>query len=146
MSNVLTLNPSVSKTFYSWANLADIVLDRYATGHRNFQRINLTRAIFNPTNLSGIDFGAAILDRAILTGCNLTGANLSGADLSGVNLTVADLTGADLRQANLRHTNLKGADLTGADLTGADLTGANLTGADLTGAIAPDGTRNPDKN
>ena len=75
------------------------LLSRYASGDRDFRRVELSAA------------------------------NLSGADLTDANLTAANLTWARLTRADLTGVDLRGADLTGADLTGARLTEADLTGA-----------------
>ncbi|MCI5144262.1 MAG: hypothetical protein D3923_01750 [Candidatus Electrothrix sp. AR3] len=76
-------------------------------------------------------------------GCNLSGAILNRVDLSGVNLEGANLEGAklnltNLSGANLRNANLKAAALGGADLAGADLRGANMNGAIVGGAYITD--------
>jgi Pentapeptide repeats (8 copies) len=85
---------------------------RYESGDRNFQKLDLSGA-----ELSGID---------------LRDADFSGSDLYG-----AKLMDSLLNRANFSdRTNLAYADLSGADLSEANLSGANLEGANLDGAIA----------
>lgn len=82
---------------------AEELLRQYATGRRNFNHAELSKA-----NLSGAD----------LSGANLSGADLSGADLSGVNLSETVLRGSNLSGANLDQAILHGAILRGANLQG----------------------------
>jgi Pentapeptide repeats (8 copies) len=85
---------------------------RYESGDRNFQKLDLSGA-----ELSGID---------------LRDADFSGSDLYG-----AKLMGSLLNRANFSdRTNLAYADLSGADLSEANFSGANLEGTNLEGTIA----------
>ena len=88
---------------------------QYATGKRNFFKVNLS------------------------------GANLSGINLSDADLDSADLTGANLSEANLSNVNLRLANLIQADLRGTDLSNANLANADLREALYDEKTKFPDK-
>jgi len=115
---------------------------------------NLADVELAGANLTGADFGSAILVRAKLSGAilinthfpsaNLGGADLAGADLRGAslsgaylaksNLREANLSGATLREANLREANLFQANFSGGDLEAADLSGTQLMHANLSGA------------
>jgi uncharacterized protein YjbI with pentapeptide repeats len=121
------------------------VLDRHRvwieSGGKDGARANLSGA-----DLSGIDFGGAVLTSAKLIGANLSKAKLIAAELSGAylsnadlrhaelnlaNLTNARLTDANLSQAELHHANLSGAYLERVNLSGANVRHANLLQADL---------------
>jgi uncharacterized protein YjbI with pentapeptide repeats len=102
---------------------------------------DVTRALQDDKNLSGMDLSWVNLSGANLSGTNLTKADLSGSDLSTANLSranlteavlsKADLSRADLFKANLSRANLFRADLSKADLSRADLSNANLTSANF---------------
>lgn len=100
----------------------------------NFQRLVETN------DCQGCDLSGAVLNRFDLSGVNLAGANLAGAKLYLVDLSGANLTGANLQGAALGGADLAGADLTGANLTGAILEGAYLVGAKMDGEVT---TRRP---
>lgn len=100
------------------------LLQRYASGKRDFSWADLSGSDLTGANLAGINLYAANLSQAVLVRANLHGVNLLKANLTGADLTEANLTGANLRKANL---------------TAAKLDEADLEGATLTGAIAPDG-------
>lgn len=101
------------------------ILNRYNSGERNFQNVNLSRQ-----NLTGIT-----LKNANLIGANLQETNFKNSNLEGVKLIVADLKNSNLANSNLRKAKLIRANLQGANLTNCDLTEADLSYADLTGAI-----------
>jgi uncharacterized protein YjbI with pentapeptide repeats len=84
---------------------------RYASGDRNFQKLDLSGA-----ELSGLD---------------LRDADFSGSDLYGAKLMDSLLNRVDFSD----RTNLAYADLSGANLSEANLSGANLEGAIALGAI-----------
>ena len=75
-----------------------------------------TRAVFDDTNLAGIDGRSA----------KFMGASARRASFVGARLTRSDFTSADLRGASFRGTDLYAVELVGADLRRADLTGAHL--------------------
>jgi uncharacterized protein YjbI with pentapeptide repeats len=108
------------------------------------EKVDLSGAVFDEPEWSGLQLGRLNLRGAILREVKLRGfrndrANLAGADLREADLSGAVLTGADLSQAKLRNAILAGAELNEvklneAMLEKADLHGANLSKADLRGA------------
>jgi CheY-like chemotaxis protein len=120
------------------------LLERYAEGERDFDRVNLSHAKLNSINLSEAKLNEAFLDKAFLNkaildkvnlcGAHLNNAQLRGAKLRGANLSTADLSAADLTAADLNTANLQEADLRGANLSYSKLCDANLSGANLSGA------------
>lgn len=111
----------------------------------------------NRADLSFINNGVQLIDRANLNKANISGANLSNAYLPGVrlerakleralifngywggarfkdaNLVQATVDGAYLALADLRNADLRGARFVNNYLLRANLSGANLKGADLT--------------
>jgi len=105
------------------------LLQRYMTGERDFQGLDLIQA-----NLSGVNLSGADLSRAQLMLANLGEVVLEDSRLMGANLTGADAIGGYFRHSQMIGAILIGADLSEADLLGANLVGANLGGANLTGA------------
>ncbi|NET32406.1 MAG: hypothetical protein F6K19_10410 [Cyanothece sp. SIO1E1] len=102
------------------------LLNRYAAGLRDFERIDLSEANLVGAQLSGINFQQATLNVA-----NFSHANLSQGNLSNAKLNAICGAGANLSQANLARSGLNGANLTRAILTGADLSQASMLRADL---------------
>ena len=143
---------------------AEQLLARYASGERNFDRVQLHEAAlssatlvsasFRAADLSGADLRAAKLEGSDLSEANLQGAHLESAYVANATLRAAQLErahlfqtvlwasdlssavldGAQLDQANLEHADLSDAHLRGASLKKALLATAVLRGADLTGA------------
>jgi len=129
----------------------DWLLSKEATG----QRADLSGAVLDDRDLSGLNLSGAILRGASLRRANLVGTQLVHADLSDAtlegaimrktNLLLADFTGADLRNADLSSAtpdteNKLGASRQGPRFKDADLRGANLTGcychaSDFAGAV-----------
>jgi uncharacterized protein YjbI with pentapeptide repeats len=100
---------------------------------------NLADVELAGVNLTGADFGSAIMVRAklseaILINTLFSSANLGGADLTGADLRHASFSGAYLAQAKLPAANLSGATLVEANLRGANLVSTNFTGANLEAA------------
>ena len=101
-------------------------------------------------SFSGCSLFAADMTDAILQGANLSGVDLREANLTGTRLTETTLTDADVRRATLVGTNFVWAELTDAnfsevkfenvDCFEADLTRVNFPGADLTGTKFSEGT------
>ncbi|MEL7314906.1 MAG: pentapeptide repeat-containing protein [Cyanobacteria bacterium J06559_3] len=108
------------------AKNAEILLEKYAQGERDFSDI-----VLNECALSGVKLPHIILKRASLKVVNLSTANLSHSDLEGAILNVSRLSGANLSQAYLHRAQLNVANLIRAVLVGADLTGASLIRAEL---------------
>jgi uncharacterized protein YjbI with pentapeptide repeats len=102
------------------------LLQKYASGIRDFTAVNLCEANLSRVNLSG-----ANLSQANLSIANLGGANLSAANLSHAKLNVAKLNGANLSGANLNGADLNVANLIRADLSDASLIQAALIRAEL---------------
>ncbi|MBW4542569.1 MAG: pentapeptide repeat-containing protein [Myxacorys chilensis ATA2-1-KO14] len=141
---------------------AEELLQRYATGERNFSGLRLYAEeyamLLNGRDLNGVnlcgsrldgDWSGANLSHArlrgiIADGCDLKQVNLSQADLGGAMFIECDLTGCNLTNANLSgvafkqvvlcDANFTSADLRGAVLGEADLDRADLRGANLRGA------------
>ena len=85
----------------------DELLNRYASGDRDFGAINLPRANLNQINLQAADLSKASLNKA----------NLGGVNLSRTNLTKADLSEARLRGAhNVQPGQLNKAILMGTEM------------------------------
>ena len=97
---------------------AEELLERYATGERDFKGVDL----------SGVDLKDAELRGINLSQANLSGTDLSGADLSGYGFQQnthpisSDLTDSVLINANLSWANLKFVDFSRSDLSGVDST------------------------
>lgn len=89
---------------------------------------------FHRTNLPGVRWGQARLERADLSEANLERANLDGAQLQGAGLIGTHLQGANLRWAELESANLLEAQLKDANLWGASFFKAHLEGADFSNA------------
>ena len=102
------------------------IINRYASGEREFEGVQLSKV-----DLSGVDLSHTKLKAADLSLANLNRANLNRANLNRANLNGADLTKAFLIEADLNGAYLNGADLNGAYLTKADLSGTDLCEADL---------------
>jgi Pentapeptide repeats (8 copies) len=97
---------------------------RYASGDRTFQKLDL----------SGLD----------LSGLDLRDADFSGSDLYGAKLTDSHLTRTNFSgKTNLAYADLRGADLSEANLSSAILIGANLEDTVTQGALYDDDTKFP---
>jgi uncharacterized protein YjbI with pentapeptide repeats len=115
------------------------LIERYSSGERDFQGIDIQGAYLAETNLQHINLSNANLSNTDFYRTDLKGANLSGANLSSAFLSDADLREVNLKNANLSNANL--SDLFLEDvyfwesrrtvLVRADLSGANLSNADL---------------
>jgi uncharacterized protein YjbI with pentapeptide repeats len=100
--------------------------------------------IENQLDLSNRDLRFAIFDKSDLTGVNLKGAQLHGASLIKTKLNHAELNNAQLQGTNLKNALLINAKLNGATMDEAILedaemqlsscSKASLNGADLTAA------------
>jgi uncharacterized protein YjbI with pentapeptide repeats len=96
------------------------------------ERANLTRCdLRNCKFMSGIIMMESGGWEADLSGAVLEGANLSGMDLRFVKFQRADLREANLSDTMLYRAQLNGSDLRRASLKRARICEANLSGADL---------------
>ncbi len=107
------------------------LLERYASGERDFSGVDLVGCNLSDADLPGINLSGANLNGSNLRYANLTGANLSQTDLSQTRLVGATLEGVNLSEANLCQARLAECVLDGADLSRADLSQANLIEASL---------------
>lgn len=111
------------------------------------QRLNLSGtdlrwAVLNKTNLDGVDFTYAHLEKAELKEAQLRGAVLLNAYLNEAILEGAQLQGADLGGAVFRNAKVTGVNFKGANLSGADLTDAEgLTQQQLDSATTNEATQ-----
>ena len=138
---------------------AEELLERYASGERDFRQANLSGAflrnaalndvILTDANLDGADLSGAQFADSQLTfshfrGANLRGAMLNNADmratifhdavLSESSAAFCDLRESELNRANIISANLEEASLNDADLSGADVRGTQLSGVDFSDA------------
>jgi uncharacterized protein YjbI with pentapeptide repeats len=70
----------------------------------NFEKMDLSEAIFSGSLLDRVHLNEAKLTNTIFTGAIINSTNLSYADLSGADFTSAELVGLDLTGANLKDT------------------------------------------
>jgi uncharacterized protein YjbI with pentapeptide repeats len=117
---------------------AEELLERYASGERDFSRAELSNTNLSELDLSGSDFTEAHMEGVILQGACLQNCNFLSASLSNANLINTDLRESNFLEATLYETNLSSANLTGtkfdlAWLVGAILNTANLSNASLSG-------------
>lgn len=89
------------------------LLEKYASGQRDFRSQDLKNLVLTHANLHGIDF---------------TGSNLSGPDLSASDLTNANLNWVIFKGANLSRANLKGAKMPDGQIHNDHLESANYFG------------------
>ncbi len=121
------------------------LLEKYATGQRNFAGIHIDPPSGARKFLKGVDLSNIILSGAYLDGISLVEVNLTGAQMIGAycpranfslsDLTNADLTGACLWGANFQFANLRRVSFIRSNLTRANFEGASLTNAFLEKAI-----------
>lgn len=102
------------------------LLERYASGQRDFGDLNLTES-----NLSRVSLSYANLSHAVLSIANLSGADLIGTDLSYSRMNVARLSGANLEDANLEGAILNVANTIRAKFDRAKLDRASLVRAEM---------------
>ncbi|MFZ4826677.1 MAG: pentapeptide repeat-containing protein [Phototrophicaceae bacterium] len=138
-----------SDSILKGASLVGLNLGATRIGEVNFEKADLTNAIFTKADLMKANFTRAVLNHADLSQAKIWNALFIGAQLRGCNLQNAELVksslkNADLQEADMRHAALYEASFYGANLTraslqdaqlwAADLRGANLTNAQLVGA------------
>jgi uncharacterized protein YjbI with pentapeptide repeats len=110
---------------------AEDILEKYATGAREFSGSQLSETSLSGATLSGADFSQSRFHRANLSLAKLAGVNFRQVICSQINFTGATLTLADFTRAELSGTNFSKAELTRAKFGGATLQGANFMQADL---------------
>lgn len=125
---------------------AEELLEKYASGIRDFTGIHLGEASLIGANLTDIMLQGANLNVANLSSANLSrsnlsdaklnvsrlsGANLSGANLSRASLNVANLIRSILVDANMPDVSMIRAELVRSDLSRANLRRANMSESDL---------------
>ncbi len=115
------------------------LLERYASGERDFRGIELQEANLEGVNLEGADLRHALFcltnfNRANLIDADFSHANLVGADLMHTNGERAKFKGAKILGADLRGSNFSQADFTDALMSSSLLTRANLQEANFSGA------------
>jgi uncharacterized protein YjbI with pentapeptide repeats len=120
---------------------AEELLERYASGERDFRGVSL-----RGTSLVGADLRECRMSGSDLSNADLTGARFDDAELSGAGFSRTVLCGASLRDADLRGADFGGADLSRADLGGADIRGAEFAGSKLQGTILVGTWRDPTTN
>lgn len=98
------------------------------------EKIDLSKAVIEKADFSGIALGQYNLRGANLREVKLRSTRENRANLAGAILRDADLSGAELRRADLMNANLRDAVLAGADLSDSDLSDALLEKADMHGA------------
>ena len=136
-SDTLIKDYSKGRRDFAQQDLNNLNLQKTQLSGGNFYQSKLIQVNFGGADLSGTDFGRAILIKAVLRN-----ANLSRAYLSYTNLEGADLRGADLTFASLNYANLKGANLCGANLRNAKISERQLSQAKTNWAtIMPSGKR-----
>jgi uncharacterized protein YjbI with pentapeptide repeats len=136
-----TLSGSVQESDLSRANLHRAQLGTLWLNHVNLSDADLTDAVGEAANLTGVKLERADLSRA----------NLRSARLENVGLQRSRLAAANLRSAGFTRSDLGGADARGADLSGASFYDSNLRGIRLDGAklknivwsnvVCPDGIK-----
>jgi uncharacterized protein YjbI with pentapeptide repeats len=99
---------------------------------KDTNRGNVSRAIFDRTNIRGTDFNHAWMPLAKLAEAKFSSATkFQHADLRKADFRRANLEGADFSYADLRDADFTNANFGAATLTDAMLAGATLDGADL---------------
>ncbi len=93
-----------------------INLSRSSLAKYSFANMDLSNAILEDADLSGVE-----LEKISLSGINLSNADLSGAYLYGIDFTDADLSGANLSGASLYHVYFTSAYLPGLVLSNTGL-------------------------
>jgi uncharacterized protein YjbI with pentapeptide repeats len=109
---------------------AEELLERYASGERDFAGIDLggSRAnrMFHPqlshADLRGINLCGTNLEMVDFAFSDLSEARLFGACLSYSCLVRTNFTNADLRYATINYSNCRQANFTRANMQGVDLT------------------------
>jgi uncharacterized protein YjbI with pentapeptide repeats len=115
------------------------LLERYASGERNFAGIRLQKKLSNSwtstnvedadltgINLSGADLNTTGFKNVVLKNATLWGTFLVGSVFELVDFDDADLCGANLKRVQLRSCSMNGANLSYADLSFATFENVEL--------------------
>jgi len=94
------------------------VIVAYRRGERDFSYAELAEMELNRTSLGGINCFAANLKAAQLESCNLNGIQCVEADLRGTRLAGSKLSGGCFDKADLRGADLRGCKLSGTSWRG----------------------------
>lgn len=113
---------------------AEVVLDFYRKGWRDFAQCNLNSLVLRQAVLAGCNFHESQLVKVNFYGCDLSNADFGSCNLYKSILKSTSLINSYLSYCNLEEADLRGADLTGAHLNHANLKRANLCGANLSNA------------
>jgi uncharacterized protein YjbI with pentapeptide repeats len=109
-----------------WTNFTEAHLGFATFDDADMTRANLCDAEIWNASLQGTNLTAAILERVEASGIHAMGANLTFARLLDADLSDADLSDANLSYATLVGTNLEGATLTGCNVYGISVWDVNL--------------------
>ncbi|MEA5618902.1 pentapeptide repeat-containing protein [Cronbergia sp. UHCC 0137] len=127
-----------------WKITGDELLERYASGERNFAGVELVEYGSRPSKYSGpgSDLDGVVLRDINLQGAvfqqvYLIGADLTGADLGGIFMLSSCLSEGIIRDANLCGANVCRSGFINTDLRGTDLNNINATGTCFRGAYLP---------
>jgi uncharacterized protein YjbI with pentapeptide repeats len=123
-----------------WYITPEELLERYASGERNFAGIELVEYVSSPKyrggiiNLDGMVLRDINLRGAYFNQVYLMGADLTGADMGGIFLTDCALSEAVIRDASLRAATVYATSFTDADLRESNLDWINASGCSFRGA------------
>ncbi|HEV7896903.1 MAG TPA: pentapeptide repeat-containing protein [Planosporangium sp.] len=136
-----TLNGTVQEANLSRANLHRAQLRTLWLDHVDLSSADLTDALGESANLTGVKLERADLRRANLRNSRLENVGLQQARLGATNLRSVAFTRSDLSGVDARDADLTGASLFDSNLRGARLNKAKLTNAIWSNVICPDGTK-----
>ena len=101
---------------------------RYGVGG---YRLDLRGTNLQGVDVSGLEFGRAMMQEARMEGADLSGARMEGANLMRARMEGANLAGVRTEGADLSHARMDGANLWGARMKDVDLIGASMEEASL---------------
>lgn len=89
------------------------ILQKYATGQRNFRSQDLRNLVLTHAKLQGVDFTDSNLSGSDLSDTGLTNANLNWANLKGTNFSGAHLQGVKMPDGRIHNDFLESANYFG---------------------------------